>query len=108
MGPIFKPVQVPLCGIPSFYCVNCSTQPVVISKLSVHSIPLSVTDKYVEKHNEQCIFCNQNNLSIFSWAYEADLGKSDWLTYFYFFIIIITIIFINKELWIKYNCKNDK
>jgi len=34
MGPLFKPVQIPLNGISSFYCVNCTTHLGVISKLA--------------------------------------------------------------------------
>ncbi|PKU39466.1 hypothetical protein llap_10229 [Limosa lapponica baueri] len=34
MGPYLKPVQVPLNGIPSLQCVDCTTQLGVISKLA--------------------------------------------------------------------------
>ena len=34
MGPLFEPVHVSLDGIPPFYCVSCTTQLGVISKLS--------------------------------------------------------------------------
>jgi len=33
-GPLLKLVQVPLDGIPSFWCVNCTTQLGVICKLA--------------------------------------------------------------------------
>jgi len=40
MGSFFKPEQVPLVGIPFFYCINCTTQLGVISKLTeLYSIP---------------------------------------------------------------------
>lgn len=42
MGPILKLVQVPLDGIPSFCCVNCTAQIYVIWKLA-NLIPLSVS-----------------------------------------------------------------
>lgn len=34
MCPLFKAVQVPLYGDPSFYCINCSTQLGGILKLA--------------------------------------------------------------------------
>ena len=34
MGPLLKPIQVPLDGVPPLYRVNCTTHLVVISKLA--------------------------------------------------------------------------
>ena len=45
LGPLLKPVQVPLNGIPSLWCDDCSPQFGVISKLAegaLHST-ISVT-----------------------------------------------------------------
>ena len=42
MHPLLEPTQVPLDGIPSFCCVNCTAQLGAISKLLI-SIPLSVS-----------------------------------------------------------------
>jgi len=40
VGPLFKPIHVPLDAIPPFYCVNGTTQLSATSKLlRVHSIP---------------------------------------------------------------------
>jgi len=33
LGPLFKPVQAPLDGIPTSFCINCNNQPGVINKL---------------------------------------------------------------------------
>jgi len=41
LGPLFKPVQIPLDGILSFYCVNHTTQLGVISKLA--EVPSSMS-----------------------------------------------------------------
>lgn len=44
MCPLFKPLQVPLDGIPSFLCINCTTQLDIISKLPrVPLIPWSMS-----------------------------------------------------------------
>ena len=44
MGLDLNPIQVPLADIPSFYCINCTTQLNAISKvLRVHSIPSSMS-----------------------------------------------------------------
>jgi len=41
MGPLLKLVQVPLDGIPSFWCVNCTTQLGVICKLAEGALGLT-------------------------------------------------------------------
>ena len=46
MAPPLKPVQVPLDGIPSIYCINCTTQPVVICKLSESALNSTVLVAY--------------------------------------------------------------
>jgi len=40
-GPLLKLVQVPLDGIPSFWCVNCTTQLGVICKLAEGALDLT-------------------------------------------------------------------
>jgi len=47
LGPPFQPVKVPLNGIPSFYCVNRTTQLGVLSKLAEGALNsvIDVTDK---------------------------------------------------------------
>jgi len=40
-GPLLKLVQVPLDGIPSFWCVNCTTQLAVICKLAEGALDLT-------------------------------------------------------------------
>jgi len=54
-GPFFKLVQVPLDGIPSFWCVSCTTQLGVICKLVEGALDLafSVIDKNVKEHRSQ-------------------------------------------------------
>jgi len=50
--PLFKSVHVPLDDIPSFYYVNCTTQPGVIRKLAEGAFnPIAyIIDKDVEEH----------------------------------------------------------
>ena len=52
MDPVLQPVQVPLDGIPSLYCIDCTTQPGVISKLAEDSLDsiTYVIDKDVEEY----------------------------------------------------------
>jgi len=46
MGPLFRPVYVPLDGFPSFYCVKCITQFDIMSNLlRVCLVPLSLLIK---------------------------------------------------------------
>jgi len=54
-GPIFKSVQIPLDGIPSFYYINCTAQLSVISKLAEHALDPTAydIDKDVEEHWSQ-------------------------------------------------------
>jgi len=40
-GPLLKLVQVSLAGIPSFWCVNCTTQLGVICKLAEGALDLT-------------------------------------------------------------------
>ena len=52
MASLFKPVQVPLDGVPSFYCVNCTSQLGVIRNLvdSALNPAIYFIDKDVEEH----------------------------------------------------------
>ena len=45
VGPPLKPVKVPLDGIPSLKCVNCTTQCGVICKLAEGAVDPTVIDK---------------------------------------------------------------
>lgn len=42
MDPLLKPVQILLFGIPSFYCVSCSTQLGVICKFAESALSPTV------------------------------------------------------------------
>ena len=55
MCPLSEPVEVPLVGIPSFYCVTCTTQLDVISKFAEGALNPTVydIDKDVEEHWSQ-------------------------------------------------------
>ena len=55
MGSVVKPVQVPLDGILSFCCINCTTQLGVVCKLAEGELnpTVYVTDKDVEEHWSQ-------------------------------------------------------
>lgn len=52
MCPLFEWIQVLLYGVPPFYCVNCSTQFGVISRLGEGMLDptVFVTDKDVKEH----------------------------------------------------------
>jgi len=52
VGPLFKCVLVPCGDIPSFYCVNCTTQLGVVSRLAEGTLYpiIYVIDKDVEEH----------------------------------------------------------
>ena len=52
--PLYEHVQVPLDSIPPFYCVSCTTQFSVISKLAEAALePTIYVDKDVEEHWSQ-------------------------------------------------------
>ena len=55
MGPFLKLVQVPLDGIPSFCCINCTTQLSVICKLAEGALDpiIYVTDKDIKQYWSQ-------------------------------------------------------
>ncbi|KAK4821027.1 hypothetical protein QYF61_012113 [Mycteria americana] len=55
MGPPLKPVKVPLDGIPSLQCVDCTTQLGVIGKLAEGALnpTVHVTDKDGQQHQSQ-------------------------------------------------------
>ena len=55
MGPLLKPVQVPLDGFPSFQYINCTTQLGAICKLAEGALDaiVYVIDKDVEEHQSQ-------------------------------------------------------
>ena len=55
MGPLLELVQVPLDGIPSFWCVSCSTQLGIICKLAegALSVTVYVIDENVKQHRSQ-------------------------------------------------------
>jgi len=48
-GPFLDLVQVPLDGIPYFWCVNCTTQPGVVCKLAESALDLAVIDENVKR-----------------------------------------------------------
>jgi len=48
MDSPFELVQVPSDSIPSFYCINCTTQLSVISKLTEDALDLSIIFQDVE------------------------------------------------------------
>lgn len=52
MHPLFEWVHAPLDGVPPLYCINCTTQLDVISKLAKGTLnpTVYVTDKDVEEH----------------------------------------------------------
>ncbi|KAK4811900.1 LOW QUALITY PROTEIN: hypothetical protein QYF61_014933 [Mycteria americana] len=54
-GPLLQLVQVPLDDIPSFWCVNCTTQLGVICKLAEGALDLAVNviDENMEQHWSQ-------------------------------------------------------
>ncbi|KAK4831174.1 LOW QUALITY PROTEIN: hypothetical protein QYF61_015644 [Mycteria americana] len=54
-GPLLQLVQVPLNDIPSFWCVNCTTQLGVICKLAERALDLAVNviDENIEQHWSQ-------------------------------------------------------
>jgi len=51
-GPLLKLVQVPLDGIPSFWCVSCTTQLGVICKLAegACNAAVCVTDEDIKQY----------------------------------------------------------
>lgn len=55
MHPLFEHVQVHLDGIPSFYCIKCTTQLGIIGKLAEDALnPTAyVINKDVEEHKFQ-------------------------------------------------------
>ena len=50
LGPLLEPVQVSLNGIPSLWCVDCTTQLGVISKLAESALDatVNVTDEDIK------------------------------------------------------------
>jgi len=54
MCPLLERVQVPLDGIPAFYCINCTTQ-LSVSKLAegTHNPTVSAVAKDAEEHWSQ-------------------------------------------------------
>jgi len=54
-GPLLELVQVPLDGILSFWCVNCTTQFGVVCKLAEGALDLAVylTDENTKQHRSQ-------------------------------------------------------
>ena len=55
LSPLLKPFQVPLDGIPSLWCVNCTPQLGVISKLTEGALDptVSVTDEDIKDYRSQ-------------------------------------------------------
>ena len=51
MGPLLKPVQVPLDGFPSFQCIDCTAQFGVVHKLAEGALDaiVCVIDEGVEE-----------------------------------------------------------
>lgn len=55
VGPALNPIQVPLAGVPSFYCTNCTAQLGAISKvLRMHSVPSSMLLVKVLRSTDPC------------------------------------------------------
>ncbi|KAK4832374.1 hypothetical protein QYF61_022229 [Mycteria americana] len=65
-GPPLKPVKVPLNGIPSRQCVNCTTELGVIRMLAEGALnpTVHVANKDVKQHRHQAVDCNCLSVTI--------------------------------------------